>query len=439
MGTWFGSDWVASRRDFRHPLGPLRRTPVRESRPSHRIHDTTMMHLSTEATAKIRLAPLRGRARPSGHLWVFEGQIAEVRGSAGAGDVVDVYTHEKRFLGRGFYNPHSKIRVRLLSFQEEPIDEAFFVSRLRAAVALRRMVAPRTNACRLVYGESDLLPGLVVDRFDDVAVMQTLGYGMDVRKDFLGALLVREAGVRRVYLRNDAKSRTLEWLPLFKGFLSGEGDTAVPIHEGPARFVVEIAEGQKTGWFCDQRENRLAAALYAKHKTVLEAFCHTGAFGIQAALAGAQSVEGLDVSAAAVALAESHAIRNEVAERCRYRQADAFDELPALEQQGRRYDLVILDPPAFARSKQAVAHALAGYKQVNLRGLRLLRPGGVLVTCSCSHPISEQDFWAMVQAAARDAGRPIRLLEQRSQGPDHPVLAGMPETRYLKCLIVQTF
>ena len=393
----------------------------------------------TDSSARVRLTAERAGPRYYGHLWVFDNNVAEVLGTPAAGDLVDVYTHQKRFFGRGLFNPHSKIRIRLLTFQEEPIDEAFFAGRLRAAAALRRTVTPHANACRLVHGESDLLPGLVVDRFADVAVMQALGYGMDLRKELLGDLLVQEAGVKTVYLRNDAKSRALEGLPLSKGFLRGEGPTTVQIHEGNAQFTVDIAEGQKTGWFCDQRENRLAAAAYAKGQRVLEAFCHTGAFGVQAALAGAQSVEGLDVSAAAVALAQAHAEQNRVASICTYRQADAFDELRVLERSQERYGLVILDPPAFARSKKAVPHALAGYKDVNLRGLRLLQPGGVLVSCSCSQPVSDDDFWMMLQSAARDANRQIRLLEQRGQGPDHPVLAGMPETRYLKCFIVQVF
>ena len=398
-----------------------------------------MTQTATAPIARIRLMPERETPRYHGHLWVFDGHIAEVLGTPGSGDLVDVYTHQKRFFARGFYNPQSKIRVRLLTFQEEPIDAAFFAARLRAAAALRKVVATHTNACRLVHGESDLLPGLVVDRFADVAVMQALSYGMDARKELLGELLLQECGVRSVFLRHDAKSRKLEGLPLSKGFLCGDGETTVDIHEGRARFKVDIAEGQKTGWFCDQRENRLAAAVFAKGKTVLEAFSHTGAFGIQAALAGAQSVEGLDVSQAAVTLAQAHAVHNEVASHCHYRQADAFEELRVLERSNHRYDLVILDPPAFARSKNAAPHALAGYKEVNLRGLRLLHPGGVLVTCSCSQPISDHDFWMMLQAAARDARRQIRLLEQRGQGPDHPVLAGMPETRYLKCFIVQVF
>ena len=396
-----------------------------------------MTQPATGSTARVRLTAEREGPRYFGHLWVFDSNVAEVLGTPAAGDLVDVYTHQKRFFGRGLYNPHSKIRIRLLTFQDEPVDDDFFARRVRAAAALRQTVAAHTNACRLVHGESDLLPGLVVDRFADVAVMQTLGYGMDLRKELLGELLVQEAGVKTVYLRNDAKSRTLEGLPLSKGFLRGGGLTRVHIYEGKAQFTVDIAEGQKTGWFCDQRENRLAAAAYAKGQRVLEAFCHTGAFGVQAALAGAQSVEGLDVSAAAVALAKAHAEQNHLVSICDYRQADAFDELRVLERNQQRYGLVILDPPAFARSKKAVPHALAGYKDINLRGLRLLEPGGVLVSCSCSQPVSDDDFWKMLQSAARDANRQIRLLEQRGQGPDHPVLAGMPETRYLKCFIVQ--
>jgi len=395
--------------------------------------------LVSTPTARIRLSPQRDALKYHGHLWIFDGQVAEVSGTPAAGDVVDVFSARKQFVGRGFYNPHSKIRVRLLTFREEPLDEAFFSTRLRTAVALRKVVASDTTACRLVYGESDLLPGLVVDRFGDTAVMQVLGYGMDLRKDLLGDLLLQEAGVDHIYLRNDAKSRTLEGLPLGKGFLRGSRETTVEIREGKARFLVDIAEGQKTGWFCDQRDNRLAAANVAQGRTVLEVFSHTGAFGIQAALAGARSVEGLDVSAAAVSLAGKHAAINGVEERCRYRQADAFEELRALERGGIRYRTVILDPPAFARSKQAIPHALAGYKEVNLRGMKLLEPGGFLVSCSCSQPISDQDFWTMLQAAARDAGRPMRLIEQRGQAPDHPILAGMPETRYLKCYILQVF
>ena len=389
------------------------------------------------STGRVRLWSRDHDPRRTGHPWVYAGHIAETVGVPQAGDVVDVYTPSKQFCGRGFYNPHSKIRVRLLTDRDEPIDDSFFRARLESAFRLRQRLAPSSNAYRLVYGESDLLPGLVVDQYDDVAVMQTLSYGLDCRKDMLADLLVELRGLRALYLRNDAKSRTLEGLPLERVCLRGELAGPVDIAEGEARFVVDVVEGQKTGWFCDQRDNRMVAGKLAKELDVLEVFCHTGAFGIHAALQGASSVEGLDSSEAALRLAHRHASANNVEPICRYRQADAFDELRALERSGRRYGMVILDPPAFARSRQALQHALAGYRELNVQAMRLLKPEGVLVSCSCSHHVSESEFWTMILAAARDVRRQIRLIEQRSQGPDHPVLGAMPETKYLKCFIVQ--
>jgi 23S rRNA (cytosine1962-C5)-methyltransferase len=249
--------------------------------------------------------------------------------------------------------------------------------------------------------------------------------------------LCKATGVTRIYLRNDAKSRALEGLSPATGFLRGGGETKIEIREGAAQFVVDFARGQKTGWFCDQRENRLAAARLTAGKQVLEVFCHTGAFGIQAAMAGASRVEGLDVSEEALRLAREHARLNGVQERCSYRSADAFEELRRLEQAGRQFDVVLLDPPAFARSKQAVPRALAGYKDINLLGIRLTKPEGIIVTSSCSHHLSEADFWNAIGRAAQDAKRTVRLLEQRGQASDHPILAAMPETRYLKCFIMQ--
>jgi 23S rRNA (cytosine1962-C5)-methyltransferase len=387
----------------------------------------------------------RGRVRLSraraveelGHLWIYAGYVEEVSGELISGDVVDVTAPNGRFYARGLYNPASKIRVRILTFDDEPITEQFWRGRLAQAVRLRQRVVNGTNAYRLIYGEADRLPGLVVDRYDDVLVMQTLSSGMDRRKDLLADLLCQESGATRVYLRNDAKSRTLEGLPVERGFLRGSGATSVGIQEGPARFLVDIERGQKTGWFCDQRENRLVTARFAAGADVLEVFAHTGAFGIHAALAGAKSVEGLDVSEEALALARNHARLNKVADRCVYRSADAFEEMRKLERGGHRYDLVLLDPPAFARSKQAVPHALAGYKDVNLLGMRLTKPEGFLVTSSCSHYVTEQELWTNIRLAARDAKRQVRMLEQRGQAMDHPILATMPETRYLKCFILQ--
>jgi 23S rRNA (cytosine1962-C5)-methyltransferase len=373
----------------------------------------------------------------SGHLWIYAGFIHAVRGQPASGDLVDVVLPDGRFYARGLYNPASKIRIRVLTFDQEPITTTFWAERIAQAVRLRARIVFDATAYRLIYGEADRLPGLIVDRYGDVLVMQTLSSGMDRRKALLADLLCEQTGADRVYLRNDAKSRALEGLSQMTGFLRGEGATTIEVKEGPARFLVDIARGQKTGWFCDQRENRLAAARLVRDKKVLEVFCHTGAFGIQAALAGASHVEGVDVSEDALSLARGHARLNGVEERCSYRMADAFDALRESGQKGPQFDVVFLDPPAFARSRQAVPRALAGYKDINLLGIRLTKPEGVIVTSSCSHHVSEAEFWNAIGRAARDAGRPLRLLEQRGQASDHPILATMPETRYLKCFIMQ--
>lgn len=386
-------------------------------------------------TAQVRLNASRGSE--SRHLWLYAGHLGPVVGEPIAGGLIDVLTPDGRFYGRGLYSPASKIRVRLLTFRDEPIDETFWQRKIQQAIRLREHVVAQSNAYRLIYGEGDRLPGLIVDRYDQLLVMQTLSVGMDSRKEQLGDFLMKELNVAGIYLRNDAKSRQLEGLPSERGFLRGSGPTQVEIQEGSAKFLVDVERGQKTGWFCDQRENRLAAAKFAARAEVLEVFCHTGAFGIQAALAGARSVESLDVSQDTLTVSRQHAIMNRVENRCTYRRADAFEEMRHLVKAGRRYDLVILDPPAFARSKQALAGALAGYKDINLSGLKLLKPEGFLVTCSCSHPVSEEDLWNSIRLAARDAKRDIRLIEQRGQSSDHPILASMPETRYLKCFIVQ--
>ncbi|MGQ0695370.1 MAG: class I SAM-dependent rRNA methyltransferase [Nitrospiraceae bacterium] len=397
------------------------------------------MHRDTQTpTAHVRLRTHRN-IEGYGHLWIYAGHLGQVVGQAEAGDLIDVLTPNGRFYGRGFYNPFSKIRIRLLTFEDEPIDGAFWERQIQQAIHLRQRVVAQTNAYRLIYGEGDRLPGLIVDRYDQTLVMQTLSSGMDSRKALLADLLVKELNIATVFLRNDAKSRQLEGLPVERGFLRGNGHTQVEVQEGAARFVVDIERGQKTGWFCDQRENRLAAAKLASGATVLDVFCYTGAFGIHAALAGATSVEGLDVSDEMLELAREHASRNHVVSQCSYRTVDAFEEMRNLVKAGRRYELVMLDPPAFARSQQALPRALAGYKDVNLLGLRLVKPEGFVVTSSCSHPVSEEDLWTAIRLAARDARREVRLLERRGQSADHPILASMPETRYLKCFILQVF
>lgn len=373
----------------------------------------------------------------AGHLWIYEGDIDSVAGDPKPGDVVEVITPDGRRCGRGLYSPQSKIRVRLLTFNDEAIDAAFWNRRIGAAVKRRNSLISGTTAYRLIHSEGDGLPGLIVDRYGPILVMQTLTVGMDQRREELAEGLLRHTDVKAIYLRNDAPARTHEGLPLDRGFLRGEGPLRVEITEGPARFLVDIERGQKTGWFCDQRDNRLAVAALAKDRDVLDAFCHTGAFGIHAALGGARSLSGLDVSRSAVEMARTHAELNGVAQVCEYREADAQQALKRLGRSRRRFDLVILDPPAFAKSRSVRGRAVEGYRHINAMALNLIRAGGWLVTCSCSHHVSEDDLGAAVEAAARQARRRIELVERRGAAPDHPPLTSMPETRYLKCLIIK--
>jgi 23S rRNA (cytosine1962-C5)-methyltransferase len=402
--------------------------PTRPGTRSMSAPDAIAGRVRVNARAHPRLA--------AGHLWLYETDVDLIGGTPGPGDLVDVLSGP-RLIGRGFFNPRSKIRVRMLASGDTAVDEAFWRERLRAATALRARVVAGSTAYRVVHGESDALPGLIVDRFGSLLVMQTLAAGMERRKTQLAAWLTEITGASTVYLRNDAKALAREGIPTETGFLTSSGPTEVDIVEGGARFQVDVAHGQKTGWYCDQRENRLAAARLARDLDVLDVCCHTGGFAIQAALGGARSVLGLDVSPDAVRRSRIHAAQNAVDDRCRFEEADAFDALRQESKAGRTYDLAILDPPAFARAKAAVPQALAGYKDLNLRAMKLLRPGGFLVTSSCSHYVEEGAFWDTVLAAARDARRPIRLLQRRGHAPDHPILGSMPETRYLKCFIVQ--
>ncbi|MEX5215983.1 MAG: class I SAM-dependent rRNA methyltransferase [Nitrospiraceae bacterium] len=387
--------------------------------------------------ASVRLRASCEHRIVAGHLWIYEGDIDSVAGEPKAGDVVEVTTHDGRRCGLGLYSPQSKIRVRLLTSAHETIDASFWDRRIGEAVARRTSVISGTTAYRLVHSEGDGLPGLIVDRYGPVLVMQTLTVGMDRWRDELAEALLRHTDAESIYLRNDAPARVHEGLPSERGFLRGEGPLRVEIAEGPARFLVDIERGQKTGWFCDQRDNRLAVAASAKDRDVLDAFCHTGAFGTQSALGGARSVSGLDVSRSAVEMARMHADLNGVAQICEYRQADAQESLKRLGRSRRRFDLVILDPPAFAKSRSVRGRAVEGYRHINMMALNLIRSGGLLVTCSCSHHVGEDDLSAAVEAAARQARRRIEIVERRGAGPDHPVRAAMPETRYLKCLIAK--
>jgi 23S rRNA (cytosine1962-C5)-methyltransferase len=372
----------------------------------------------------------------AGHLWVYRTEIARLEGAPQDGDAVAVRAASGRLLGMGMLNTRSVIAVRLLAADEREIDERFFRDRLERALALRARLPARGTACRLVYSEGDYLPGLIVDRYGDVLVIQTLTIGMDRRKELLVRLLMEMVHPRGVYARNDPAVRRLEGLPRETGWLGGGGPTEVEIEEDECRFVVDVAHGQKTGFFLDQRENRTRVADLASGARVLDGFAYTGAWGIRAARRGAVSVTGLEISDAAVALAERNASQNACADRCRWLRENAFDALRRLAAAGPAFDLAILDPPAFVKTRSALATGLAGYKEINLRALKVLGPNSWLVTCSCSYHVDEAQLTAVVDDAARDARRRIRIVERRSQAGDHPVHPAMPETRYLKCLII---
>jgi 23S rRNA (cytosine1962-C5)-methyltransferase len=372
----------------------------------------------------------------AGHLWVYRTEIARLEGAPQDGDAVAVRAASGRPLGMGMLNTRSVIAVRLLAADEREIDERFFRDRLESAIALRARLPARGTACRLVFSEGDYLPGLIVDRYGDVLVIQTLTLGMDRRKELLVRLLMEMVHPRGVYARNDPAVRRLEGLPRETGWVGGGGPTEVEIEEDECRFVVDVAQGQKTGFFLDQRENRTRVADLASGARVLDGFAYTGAWGIRAARRGAVSVTGIEISDAAVALAERNAAQNACADRCRWLRENAFDALRRLAAAGPAFDLAILDPPAFVKTRSALAAGLAGYKEVNLRALKVLGPNSWLVTCSCSYHVDETQLTAVVHEAARDARRRIRIVERRFQAGDHPVHPAMPETRYLKCLII---
>lgn len=389
---------------------------------------------------KVRLLPGRPREERRQHPWIYRSEIAEITGNPAPGDVVDVVDARGRFIGRGYWNPRSQIAIRILTRDlGVKIDEAFFRERLQAALAYRRTVVEDTNAYRLVNAEADFLPGLVVDRYGDYLVVQTLTLGVERFKPLIVSLLAEMISPSGIYERNDVSVRELEGLPPTKGILYGTCPAEVPFTEYGLSFWADIVNGQKTGFFLDQRENRRAVARYARGARVLDCFCYAGGFTVHAATAGAAEVVAVDISGAALGFAARHAAANGVADRCRFVEANAFDYLRSLVTAGKRFDLVVLDPPSFTKTKDAVPGALRGYKEINLRALKLLSAGGYLVSCSCSYHVTEDLFLAAIAAAARDARRELRLVELRRQAKDHPMLLAAPETYYLKCAVFQVF
>jgi 23S rRNA (cytosine1962-C5)-methyltransferase len=365
-----------------------------------------------------------------GHPWIFSSDVTD-RGDAQPGDVVKVADPHGRPIGVAHYSSTSQITLRLLSSKPEPIDQEFFRRRLTAAIRHRERVVKNSNACRLVFSEADLLPGLIVDRYANCLVIQTLNQGMDRARDLIVHCLKELLAPAGILARNDAAVRKLESLPLEVAVLSGEIPERIAVEMNGLRLEADLLKGQKTGIYLDQRENYLAAAGFASGR-VLDCFTSTGGFALHAARC-AESVEAVDSSASALATAESNARSNNLS-NIHFRQADVFDFLSGLD---RKYAMIILDPPAFAKSRKMVDDAAKGYKEINLRALKLLEPGGILVSCSCSHHVSEAMLFEIVAQAALDAGKTLRVLERRTQAADHPILLTVPETLYLKCQILE--
>lgn len=401
--------------------------------------------------AKFFVTPKGERAARGGHPWVFGEEVTKIEGEYANGDLVDVVTSKGKYLGTGFVNDHSKIRVRIISTNtNDKFDEAFWERRLRYALDYRLTVMGERdfNCCRLIFGEADMFPGLTVDRYNDLLVTQTLSLGIEMRKQMLFELLIkilREMGqeIRGLYERNDVRIRLLEGMEEGKHWFDTDlcpepGAVTTEIVENGIEYTVDVENGQKTGFFLDQKYNRQAIAKIAKAKHVLDCFTHTGSFALNAAKGGATSVTAVDISAEAVQMAEHNAAINDCSDVMHGLQANVFDLLSDLfNKHSREYDFIILDPPAFTKSGSTVKNAIRGYKEINLKAMKLLPRGGYLATCSCSHFMKEELFVKMLQDAAHDANVSLRQIEARQQSPDHPILWQVPETNYLKFYIFQ--
>ena len=392
--------------------------------------------------AVVTLKKGEGRMLKSGGAWIFDNEIDSVLGEFDDGDIVLVHDFDGYPMGRGFINRHSKIRVRMLTRNiDQEIDEEFFRKRLKDAWEYRKKTVD-TSSCRIVFGEADFLPGMVIDKFSDVLVFQALALGIDRYKELLIELLreiLLEDGIRirGVYERSDAKEREKEGLKKVKGFLGEEFDTNVEIVENGVRYIVDVKDGQKTGFFLDQKYNRLAIQKLCKNAKVLDCFTHTGSFALNAGIAGAESVLGVDASDLAVNQARENADLNGLSDRVKFISRDVFDLLPELEKQGEKYDVVILDPPAFTKSRSSIKNAVKGYREINLRGMKLVKDGGFLATCSCSHFMDYELFTKTIAQAAKNVHVRLRQVEFRTQSPDHPILWAADESYYLKFYIFQ--
>jgi 23S rRNA (cytosine1962-C5)-methyltransferase len=373
----------------------------------------------------------------NGHPWIFANEVHQVDGNAEPGAIADVFTIEKKFLGRGYINPRSQILVRLLTRdRNEEINADFFYRRLLSAWEYRQRIGYKEN-CRLIFGEADMLPQLIIDKFNDYLVIQTLALGIDLWKPAIVEALVKIFNPKGIYERNDVPVRELEGLQQVKGPLYGDFDPKIEITENGLKFLVDIENGQKTGYFLDQQDNRRAIQHIVKGADVLGAFTYTGTFEIHAAHYGAKSVLGLDISQNAVDQANKNAALNGYGDIARFEAVNAFDVLKQWGKDGRQYDVVMLDPPSFTKTRENIQKAITGYKEINLRGIKMIKPGGFLVTSSCTNLVSPELFLETIQMAAKDARRTLRQVVFQAQSADHPIVWGWENTHYLKFLIVQ--
>ncbi len=392
--------------------------------------------------AIVTLKKGEGRMLKSGGLWIFDNEIASILGSFEDGDIVAVHDFDGYGLGKGFINRNSKIRVRMMTRnRHQEIDEAFLKMRVQEAWDYRKKVS-NTGSCRVIFGEADFLPGLVVDKFSDVLVVQSLALGIDRLKDQIVELLKEVLAadgikIRGVYERSDAKVRRQEGMELYKGFIGEPFDTNVEIEENGVRYMVDVKDGQKTGFFLDQKYNRKAIQHLCKDAKVLDCFTHTGSFALNAGYGGAKEVTGVDASELAVEQATLNSKLNGMQDRVKFICRDVFELLPELEEKGEKFDVVILDPPAFTKSRNSVKNAVKGYREINLRAMKLVRDGGFLATCSCSHFMTYELFTQTIHQAARNVHKRLRQVEYRTQAPDHPILWAAEESYYLKFYVFQ--
>jgi len=373
----------------------------------------------------------------NGHPWIFNNEVESTPDAVEPGSIVEVFTHDKKFVGKGYINPKSQILIRLLTRdRSEEINEHFFLDRLSKCWEYRKRLGYKEN-CRLVFGEADSLPQLIIDKFNDYFVIQTMALGIDVWKPAIIKAINQLFQPKGIYERNDVPVRELEGLSQQKGFLSDPFDTEIMINENGLQFYIDLDKGQKTGYFLDQQDNRRSIQHIVKNADVLGVFSYTGSFEVHAAHYGAKSVLGLDISEYAIQQARRNASLNKVDKVCKFETANAFDTLKRWAKEEKKFDVVMLDPPAFTKSRETIQKAITGYKEINLRGMKLVKPGGFLVTSSCTNLVSQENFMDIINMAAKDTRRKIRQVIFQTQSGDHPVIRNIENTNYLKFLIIQ--